>query len=93
MTRIDVACTPSSDGWSCAVDLADATGRSGHTVAVRTVDLARLDPAATDPTELVRRSFEFLLAREPKESILTTFDLTVISRYFPEYETEVRRPA
>ena len=28
----------------------------------------------------------FLLAREPKESILKTFDLSVIKRYFPEYD-------
>jgi len=39
----------------------------------------------------VRRSFEFLLEREPKESILTRFDLSLISRYFPEYEREIKR--
>jgi hypothetical protein len=39
----------------------------------------------------VRRSFEFLLEREPKESILARFDLSVISRYFPEYEDEIKR--
>jgi hypothetical protein len=40
--------------------------------------------------DLVRRSFEFLLEREPKESILRHFDLEDISRYFPEYEREIR---
>ncbi len=40
--------------------------------------------------DLVRVSFEFLLEREPKESIMQEFDLTVISRYFPEYEDQVR---
>ena len=39
-----------------------------------------------DPEHLVRESFAFLLKREPKESILASFDLTVIARYFPEYE-------
>jgi hypothetical protein len=39
----------------------------------------------------VRKSFLFLLEREPKESILRSFDLTVISRYFPEYEREITR--
>ena len=38
------------------------------------------------PEELVRRSFEFLLERESKESILREFDLSVIQRYFPEYD-------
>jgi len=33
----------------------------------------------------VRRSFAFLLAREPRESILREFELPVIARYFPEY--------
>ncbi|MDA1311847.1 MAG: hypothetical protein O2968_00800 [Acidobacteria bacterium] len=36
--------------------------------------------------ELLRRSFEFLLEREPKESILGSFDLPLIGRYFAEYE-------
>jgi hypothetical protein len=31
------------------------------------------------------------LEREPKESILRSFELTVISRYFPEYEREIAR--
>ena len=47
---------------------------------------------ATDPEDLVRRSFEFLLEREPRTSILREFDLPVIGRYFPEYEREIRLP-
>jgi hypothetical protein len=38
---------------------------------------------------LVEASFAFLLEREPNESILRTFDLTVIGRYFPDYEREI----
>jgi hypothetical protein len=41
--------------------------------------------------DLVARSFDFLLRREPATSILRTFDLAVIERYFPEYEKEFRR--
>ena len=37
------------------------------------------------------QAFQFLLEREPKESILKTFALPVIGRYFPEYEVEMRR--
>jgi hypothetical protein len=36
--------------------------------------------------ELVRDSVGFLLEREPKESILREFDLSVIKRYFPDYD-------
>ncbi len=91
MTRIDVVCTHGSDAWTCAVDVIEEGSRSRHGVTVKDDDLARLDPAATDPTDLVRRSFDFLLRRESKESILSSFDLTVISHYFPYYETEIRR--
>lgn len=41
--------------------------------------------------KLVQASFEFLLEREPNTSILRRFDLPVIARYFPEYETEIAR--
>jgi hypothetical protein len=40
--------------------------------------------------ELIKRSFEFLLERESKESILSKFDLKVIKNYFPEYEKKIR---
>jgi hypothetical protein len=53
----------------------------------------RLGGSRAAPEELVRRSFEFLLAREPKESILRRFDLPVIGRYFPEYEAEMTKGA
>lgn len=40
--------------------------------------------------ELIKKSFQFLLEREPKESILPEFNLKVINRYFPEYERKIR---
>ena len=39
--------------------------------------------------ELLDFSFKFLLDREPNTSILSAFELTVISQYFPEYENAV----
>lgn len=41
--------------------------------------------------EVVRASFAFLLAREPKEQIMARFDLPVIADYFSEYEQELPR--
>ncbi len=87
--RIDVEATPSGSGWTCAVTVDDGRGTSRHRVTVRLQDLERLAPGATDPVVLVRASFEFLLEREPKESILGSFDLPVIGRYYPEYEREI----
>jgi hypothetical protein len=91
MARIDVACALVSSGWSCEVGVIEGDSATNHRVSVATADLERLDPGAADPTDLVRRSFEFLLEREPKESILRTFDLTVIGRYFPDWERQIRR--
>ena len=41
--------------------------------------------------KLLEESFKFLLERESNTSILGAFDLPLISRYFPEYEGEIRR--
>jgi len=92
MSTIEVhtAADPGGDGWHCIVRVTDGRGATEHAVRVRRADLDRLAPGASDPTDLVRRSFEFLLAREPKESILRSFDLPVIGRYFPEYERTIR---
>jgi hypothetical protein len=66
---------------------------SRHRVRVLAADLARLAPGAIAPEPLVEASFVFLLEREPPQSILRSFDLTDIGRYFPEYEAEIRRRA
>lgn len=41
------------------------------------------------PEKLVEKTFEFLLSREPKESILRNFDLDVVGNYFDDYESEI----
>jgi hypothetical protein len=89
---IDVRCERAGSGWRCAVRVVDEQSASEHMVTVASADLERLDPVATEPTDLVRRSFDFLLEREPKESILRSFELPVIGRYFPEYERIIRPP-
>ncbi len=40
---------------------------------------------------VILESFKFLLEREPNTSILSEFDITVIKRYFPEYEKEIKQ--
>jgi hypothetical protein len=57
---------------------------TSHEVTVWPSDVQRYAPEST-PEDLIRASFEFLLEREPKESILGRFELPVIERYFPEY--------
>jgi len=67
------------------VDVSDATSTSHHVVRVSRKDFDRWRHGRS-AEELVRDSFGFLLEREPKESILKEFDLSVIQRYFPDYD-------
>jgi hypothetical protein len=62
-------------------------------VSVSEDDLERWSrgPAKEDVEDLVRRSFDFLLERESPSSILRTFDLPVIERYFPEYDRVIKK--
>ena len=71
------------------VVVSEEGSRTTHCVTVDSSYHRKLTAGAVSPEELVRRSFEFLLEREPKESILETFALPVIARYFPEYEREI----
>jgi len=41
--------------------------------------------------ELIKKSFKFLLEREPKESIFPRFDLRIINQYFPEFKEEIKK--
>ena len=41
--------------------------------------------------ELLDFSFKFLLDREPNTLILSSFELTIISRYFSDYEKSVKK--
>lgn len=91
MTRaITVTPTPIANGWTCQVRIEDEGRRlSEHTVTVTSADKARLAPRSS-VEDLVTRSFEFLLQREPPTSILRTFALPEIERYFPEYPAAIK---
>jgi hypothetical protein len=62
-----------------------------HEVTVKADYAQKLTAGMLDTTELVRKSFEFLLARESNTSILRKFDLSVIAHYFPEYESVIAK--
>ncbi|MGA3295186.1 MAG: hypothetical protein ABSE45_14530 [Candidatus Acidiferrales bacterium] len=73
------------------VRVKDGASQTEHRVTLKPEDYSRLTGGTIGPSELVRRSFEFLLENEPKESILSRFDLSVIGRYFPQFEREIKR--
>ena len=73
-----------------AVVVREGGRETQHEVTLRAGDLARLGEGRSG-SSLVSAAFYFLLDREPKESILGSFDLSVIARYFPEFERELPR--
>jgi hypothetical protein len=87
---LTVGCEPSAGGWHCAVTIGTDADATRHEVTVDRTTLDDLAPGAT-PEELVRTSFAFLLEREPRESIMRTFDLPIIGRFFADYADEIRR--
>jgi hypothetical protein len=72
------------------VTIVDGRSKTTHTVTATPEDVARYAAAGTTPERLIEASFEFLLEREPASSILSSFALPVIERYFPEYPRVIR---
>ena len=60
-----------------------------HEVTVTDIAYQHLTSGRSTKEELLDFSFKFLLEREPNTSILSKFNITVISQYFPEYESEL----
>jgi len=67
------------------VEVIEKTGRSTHEVTLKENTYQSLKSPTTIPEHFIRAAFQFLLDREPKEAILRSFNVDVISRYFPEF--------
>lgn len=78
--------TKTPNGWQFQVTLGTDSDTTSHTVTLNQKYWEKLTSAKMTPAELINKSFLFLLKREPKESILSSFDLSLINTYFPEYE-------
>jgi hypothetical protein len=86
--EVDVRVERAETGWLATVRVSAGGERTEHLVRVQTEDLERY--GAKDPVDLVRRSFAFLLEREPATSILREFRITEIEKYFPEFEGAIK---
>jgi hypothetical protein len=91
MADIDVRLVEPGERSRWEVTVTEGGTSTRHEVTVSDVEVGRLGTGYDTEQEFVRACFEFLLAREPKEQILPRFDITDISRYFPEFEREIRR--
>jgi hypothetical protein len=66
-------------------------GETHHHVTMARETWHGLTGGKHTPEHCLEAAFRFLLDLEPKESTLSRFDVTVISRYCPEFELELPR--
>ncbi|HEX6228087.1 MAG TPA: hypothetical protein VFZ41_01335 [Solirubrobacterales bacterium] len=71
------------------VEVSEGGLRTTHRVTVPESLGERIELQADDLEPVVRESFRFLLEREPASSILSRFSLSDITRYFPEYPSDL----
>ena len=88
---IEVRCTGEGDPLEFDVTVREGQGETRHNVTMSRETYERLTAGEHTPERCLEAAFRFLLDREPKEAILGRFDVTVIARYFPEFERELPR--
>jgi|ETN01SMinimDraft_4_1059930.scaffolds.fasta_scaffold339432_2 hypothetical protein len=74
---------------TCLVSVIVGDNETDFTVTVDDTYHKKID-AKSSVKELVKKSFEFLLDREPPEQILKFFSLSQIETYFPTYPIEIK---
>ena len=82
---IEVRRVAEGDPMDFEVVIREGEGETRHHVTMSRQMCDRLAAGKHTPERCLEAAFRFLLDREPKESILRRFDVTVISRYFPEF--------
>jgi hypothetical protein len=88
---IEVRRIGGDDPFAFEVVVRDQESETRHHVTMARDTCEQLTAGKHPPERCVEAAFRFLLDREPKESILRRFDVTVISRYFHEFEEELPR--
>lgn len=90
-SMIEVRCISDDDPLEFNVVVCDGKGESRQHVTMARKTYEQLTAGKHTPERCLEAAFQFLLDREPKELILERFDVTVISRYSPEFEQELPR--
>ena len=82
---IEIRQTGKGDPLEFDVTVRGANSESHHQVTMQRKVCEKLGGGHT-PERVLEAAFRFLLDREPKESILSAFDMRVVRRYFPEFD-------
>jgi hypothetical protein len=88
---IEVRQTSHSAPLTFDVVIRESGNETHHQVTMSEADHGRLTNGSCRPDQCVEAAFRFLLDREPKEAILSRFDVSVISHYFPDFEMKLPR--
>ncbi|HET7335727.1 MAG TPA: hypothetical protein VFI93_11455 [Rhizomicrobium sp.] len=86
---IAVTCVDKGDPLVFAVTITEGASETRHRVTMGKAHFAKLTPGEQSAEQCIKAAFAFLLDREPKESILAEFDVSVIARYFPEFDSKL----
>ena len=80
----------SEEGWTFLVELGRGDNLIEYYVDVGREYWTRLTGRRVEPADLVESTFKFLLDKEPKEMIMKKFNLSDVSKSFPQYEGEIK---
>ena len=72
------------------VRVIEGVTETSHRVTLRAEAYDEIAGGKADPTTLVRRAIELLLSREHPKPIPPECDLTILARYFAEFERAKR---
>jgi hypothetical protein len=85
---IHVKQVSAQDPFEFEVTVQEASGQTRHFVTMSQSDYARLTREEVAKERCIEACFSFLLDHESKESILSRFDIRVISGYFPHFDSD-----
>jgi cytochrome P450 len=88
---IEIRRIADGDPFEFDVVVRQGKGTTLHHVTLSRELYERLIAGMHTPERLIEAAFRFLLDREPKEAILRRFDVSVIARFFPEFERDLPR--
>jgi len=77
--------------WRFNVEVIEGTSRTVHEVTLSEADYKKLTRGKFSAKQAIESAFQFLLEHEDKESIMSEFDVSVISRFFPEFPKEISK--
>jgi hypothetical protein len=78
------------EGLVFRVMIIDNTDRTVHDVYLSFDDYERFGFLSRSPERFVEHCFQFLLEREPKDSIQSRFEIGALAEYFPDFLEKLR---